>query len=196
MPGGPTCLGVVASPAPASRTETLVAAVVRAATGGAGQVINLHEVGLPVADGTPADRREGRTKELLEALDSADAVVLGTPIYRASMSGLMKDFLDLVPRGEYDGPTAPLRAKPVAVVATAAAREHYLGADQLVSILHGFFASLVVPPTLFGTHADVDPGGEIAAELATAAELVGKGLAELSSALTTAPALRSAKPRV
>lgn len=192
-------VGVVGTASKASRTRILVEAVLGAACGdgrGDSRTFVLGELELPVADGTPSDRRTGSVRELLDTLDAADVVVIGTPVYRAAMSGLTKSLLDLVPRGQYDGPTAPLRAKPVAVVMTAAAKEHFLAAEGLVGMLHGFFAAHVVPPTLFASHAEVTSDGEIDEELMGRARTTGRALAELHAALAHAPALRAARPQV
>ena len=101
----PVILAVSGSPSPASRT---VVAVDRVLTG-------LADLGhatshLAVRDLPAADLLTGRrdTPALWEAADAvahADGIVIATPIYKASYTGLLKAFLDLLPEDSLAGKT-------------------------------------------------------------------------------------------
>ena len=72
---------------------------------------------------------------------AADVLVLATPVYRATYSGQLKAFFDLLPR---DG----LLGHAVGLIATAGIKEHYLAIDQglrpLVASLLGVTAARAV----------------------------------------------------
>ena len=195
-----TALGVVARPSAPSRTSTLVEAVLAAATAeGAAdaRVIVLGERVMAFADGTPAENQSGDTRVVLEAVDAADALVFGTPVYRATMAGEMKNLLDLLPRGSFDGAAQALRAKPVAIAATGATAHHFLALDSIAAILRGFFAAYVVPPGVYACHADFDADGRLASEsVSEAAWSTGKALVALERAIRASPALRAVEPQV
>ena len=56
---------------------------------------------------TPGARRRRRHR-------GADAVVLGSPVYRATYSALLKDLLERTERGRWGETTAPLQGKAAA----------------------------------------------------------------------------------
>lgn len=191
-------LGVVGSPAARGRTRTVIEAVLAGAASMSAttELAVLGEHSIPIADGTRAEERTGDARSLLDALDRADLVAIGTPIYRASFSGILKDLLDLVPRGAWDGDAQPLLAKPVVVAATGATPHHFLALDQLVAMLSGFFAAFVIPPGIYATHDDFDRRGRLSPVLAERAELAGRGLVEMHRGLAGSPALRAVQPQI
>jgi FMN reductase len=192
-----TVLGVVGSPASSSRTRTLVEAVLEAAAeeGAATRVVVLGDHAMAFADGTRAEDQTGDTRSVLEAVEAADAFVLGTPIYRGTQSAMLKNLMDLTPRGVYDGATRPFQAKPVVVAATAASPHHFLGLDGPSEILRGFFAAWVVPPGVFASHADFGTDGRLAAEpVVRQAERAGRALVAMHRSLASEPALRAVEP--
>ncbi len=76
--------------------------------------------------------------EQLERVACADAIVLGTPMYRATYAGVLKEFLDRLHRGSPpDGFASAIRAKPVGVVATGGSDHHFLGVDPLINLPFG-----------------------------------------------------------
>jgi FMN reductase len=69
-----------------------------------------------------ADTLDPVLREALGQVLEADAVVVGTPVYKASFSGVLKAFLDLLPQ---DG----LAGKLVLPVATGGSQSHMLALD-------------------------------------------------------------------
>lgn len=191
-------VGLVGSPNPGERTRTLTDAIL-GATSGAGataDVIELGEHSLAIADGTRAEDQVGTTRDVLERIERADAFVVASPIYRATYSGLLKNLLDLIPRGSYDGNTAPLRAKPVVVAATAAAPEHFLGVTPLIATIANFFGGYVVPPGVFASHRDFDADGGLVDPVKRHAEQAGLALVSLQRAIAASPALSDVEPQL
>ena len=126
-----------------------------------------------------------------------DALVLGTPMYRATFAGVLKAFLDDLPRGRpADGFASPLRAKPVAVVGTGASDHHYLGIDPLTALLTRFFAAYVVPPAVYGRADQVVDGAVADADLRTAARALGAATAGLAAAVAGDARLAGQRPQV
>lgn len=192
-------LGLVASPSAHSRTRTLVESVLSAAGSQpevSAELITFADRTLHFADGTRAEDYPADTGEILAAIDTADAVVFGMPVYRGSVPGSLKNLLDMVPRGQYDGNAKALRAKPVAIAATGATHHHFLAIDDLAAILRGFYAAYVIPPGLYATHADIVDGALTSESLTCAAERTGRALVELQRALEVSPALRAVEPLV
>ena len=85
--------------------------------------------------------RTRRWPSAIHAIDEADVLVLVTPIYRATYSGLLKVLLDQLP-------TAALVGKACVLAATAGGPLHFLSLDTsmraLVASLDGWSVPTVV----------------------------------------------------
>jgi FMN reductase len=94
-----------------------------------------------------AQRLSPHVRSVIQAIESADALVVGTPVYKASYSGALKHLFDLIP------PNA-LTGKPVLLAATAGTPLHGLVAEHQLRPLFGFFNTLTLPTTIFGLESD------------------------------------------
>ncbi len=168
----------------AGNTDRLVARVLDAAAQEGATTTTVH-LGHGPLDPTLID-------DHLERVAGADAIVLGTPMYRATYAGVLKDFLDRLPRGAPpDGFPSALRAKPVGVVATGGSDHHFLGVDPLITLLVRFFAVYVVPPALYGSPtASTDRG------LEEEASRLGRALVALGQAIKADRRLGDPRPQV
>ncbi|WP_144900867.1 NADPH-dependent FMN reductase [Halobellus captivus] len=76
--------------------------------GGTGAVLDLRAYSLPVFD---ADMdQQGDSAAVVEKIREADAVLLGTPMYHGSYSGVLKNALDYCGFDEFEGKTVGLLA--------------------------------------------------------------------------------------
>jgi FMN reductase len=179
-------LAIDGSPTGGGRTLTVVRAVLVAAEA-AGAQISLHSL----ADDPPATT----SAELIAAMDAADGLVLGSPIYRASYATPLKALLDVVPRGLWGEKEAPLRGKAVVVVATGASLHHFLALNDFRNVLSGFFAAHVLPPGVYVPREAFGDDGALKEPYAAQAALQGQALVELTRALKTSTALRALSPQ-
>ncbi|PWN03865.1 NADPH-dependent FMN reductase [Nocardioides silvaticus] len=95
------------------------------------------------------------TGELAEAIDKvvrADALVVVTPVFAGSYSGLFKTFFDVLDLGALEG-------KPVLVGATAGTARHSLVLDHALRPLFAYLRALVVPTGVFAASEDFGAGG-------------------------------------
>jgi NAD(P)H-dependent FMN reductase len=93
-----------------SYTRTSLRHALRAAerTGATTELLDLREFDLPVLD---ADLDEqGDSARFKERVRAADSVILGTPVYHGSYSGVLKNGLDHCGFDEFDDTTAGLLA--------------------------------------------------------------------------------------
>jgi NAD(P)H-dependent FMN reductase len=76
--------------------------------GGTGELVDLRDFDLPMLD---ADHDgQGDSERLTETVGDADAVLLGTPMYHGSYSGVLKNALDYCGFDEFEGKTVGLLA--------------------------------------------------------------------------------------
>lgn len=137
---------------------------------------------------------EGHTPDVL---DGAGAVVIGSPVYRASITGFLKTFLDQTQRGMLGEEKAPLQAKAAGIVLTGASYHHFLALDPLRSMLAGFFAAHVVPPGLYVPAIAFGEDGRLSDDqIIERAHLLGRGVVDLAAAIEASEALASVRPQV
>src|ERR1039457_3453097 len=86
-----------------SYTKMALTVALRAAAGSTSEtdVIDLREFNLPLADGRKSPSEE--TRRFCDRLANADAVLIGTPEYHGSLSGVLKNALDLTGFPEWEG---------------------------------------------------------------------------------------------
>ncbi|KUL25800.1 NADPH-dependent FMN reductase [Actinoplanes awajinensis] len=86
------------SPSSTSKTEIVGDCVARQLAARVRRVRHLRVRTLPPAAVLTADLADPAIADAMEQVAQADGVVLATPTYKASFSGLLKTFLDLLPQ--------------------------------------------------------------------------------------------------
>jgi FMN reductase len=95
-----------------------------------------------------ADVQHPAIASAVQAVEEADLVVVGTPIYKAAYSGLLKVFLDLLP------PDA-LRDKLVLPLATGGSPAHFLALDYALKPVLSALGARHVLDGVFATDAQL-----------------------------------------
>ncbi|MGH3631935.1 MAG: NADPH-dependent FMN reductase [Sciscionella sp.] len=115
-------LTISASPSARSKTAGIRRLVDERLTGLGHDLSALDVRDLPAAALLAADTREPAIAAVLGAFERADGVVVATPVYKASYSGLLKTLLDLLPQ-------RALADKVVLPLATGGSLAHVLVLD-------------------------------------------------------------------
>ncbi|MFZ3494032.1 NADPH-dependent FMN reductase [Streptomyces sp. 5.8] len=118
----PKLLALTGSPSLHSRTDVVADHVLRRLNHAGYETAQLAVRELPAADLLAARRGEPEILRALAAVAEADGIVIATPVYKASYTGLLKAFLDLLPQ---DG----LAGKTVFPLATGGSLAHVLTID-------------------------------------------------------------------
>ncbi|HEX4306550.1 MAG TPA: NADPH-dependent FMN reductase [Solirubrobacterales bacterium] len=177
---GPVDLRVVlGSTTPPGRLHrALEGAIERAeGRGTTAELLDLGTLRLGFADGTPVEDLTDDTATVVEAIDSARSLILATPVYRGSLSGSLKNLVDLTP-------VPALQGKVVGLVAMGASDHHFLGAERHLRDVLAFFGAVTMPVAVYLNGKDFADGvpGEraeaaldelLAGTVATAAALDG-----------------------
>jgi len=95
-----------------------------------------------------ADASEPAIAQAVDAVNGASLVIVGTPIYKAAYSGLLKLFLDLLP------PDA-LRGKTVLPLATGGSAAHLLALDYALKPVLSALGARHVLDGVFATEAQL-----------------------------------------
>lgn len=110
-------------------------------------LVDLHATRLEICDGRSEEAYDAPSRDAVGALRAADAVVLASPVYRATYPGVLKNLLDLLP-------LEALRGKPVGVVAMGATEHHYLAVDGDLRRVLAWFGAVTLPTSVYLTGAD------------------------------------------
>lgn len=94
----------------------------------------------------PADLDEQATN-VLEAVVTADLLVIGSPTYKGSYPGMLKHFIDLID-------PAQLRGKPILITATGGGDRHALMVEHQLRPLFGFFMAHTIPTAIYAAGQD------------------------------------------
>jgi FMN reductase len=146
-------LGISGNTQRPSRTRALVETI-------GARVGRLRPVSFTMLDlvdagpGLGAFSRDGLTAEaeaVVAAIERADALIVGTPVYKGSYAGLFKHLFDFV------DPLA-LTGRPVLLAATGGGRRHALVVEHQLRPLFGFFSALTLPTSVYASNEDFENG--------------------------------------
>lgn len=150
--------------------DRLASATVEALSEADVDVIELRPLAHALADHLVTGFPSGELAEAIEKLRAADGLIVVTPVFAASYSGLFKTFFDVLEPELLDG-------KPVLVAATAGTARHSLVLEHALRPLFSYLHAVVVPTGVFAATDDFGDSGldrrieRAAGELAA---LVGK----------------------
>lgn len=94
---------------------------------------------------------DAQAQAILAQVIAADVLVVGSPTYKGSYTGLFKHFFDLI------DPSA-LRGKPVLLTATGGGERHALIVEHQLRPLFGFFEAFALPTAVYATDEDFTDG--------------------------------------
>jgi FMN reductase len=174
------------SPSAPSTTWRLLQLLGQDLTALAHRTVALQVRQLPAEALLRADRDDPLLREALARVADADALVVGTPVYKASFSGVLKAFLDLLPQ---DG----LAGKLVLPVATGGSQSHMLALDYALRPVLASLGPRHILPSIYATSQQLSwhPDHGLQPDDAIAARL-GAGIEHLHAELQQAALRRAA----
>jgi FMN reductase len=107
----------------------------------------MPDLGLTVSGRQLPAKLEG----MIDRLTAADAIVVGSPVYKGSYSGLFKHFFDLIE-------PARLAGVPVVLTATGGGDRHALVVEHQLRPLFGFFSSHTIATAIYASERDFVDG--------------------------------------
>ena len=150
----PTVVGFSGNITRPSKTRAFVELVTRdiAARHGLSAVTyDIEDVGASLGTARWARDLDSQAQPILAQILAADVLVVGSPTYKGSYTGLFKHFFDLID-------PAALRGKPVLLTATGGNERHALMIDHQFRPLFAFFEALVLPVAIYATDKDFVDG--------------------------------------
>jgi FMN reductase len=126
---------------------------------------------------------------IVDEIENADALIVGTPVYKGAYTGLFKHLFDMVE-------PQSLAGKPVAITATGGGQRHALVVEHALRPLFGFFTALTIPAAVYATDQDFHEGqiadAGILARVRTAAQQLSDLLRAAEQSLVENPSFVAA----
>ncbi|MEU4561219.1 FMN reductase [Actinoplanes sp. NPDC023936] len=111
------------------------------------QVIELRDLAHEITDNMLTGFAPTNLKQAQEAVTAADALIVVTPVFSASYSGLFKSFADVLDKDA-------LVDKPVLLAATAGTARHSLVIDHALRPLFAYLRATILPTGVFAASDD------------------------------------------
>jgi FMN reductase len=147
-----TVIGLSGSLTRPSRTTALVTVILEkvAQQGGPqGQLIELVDEAPHLFAALSRRALTGRAAAVVAAVEQAELLIVGTPVYRASYTGALKHLFDLVDHRAFTG-------KPVLLAATGGTPLHGLVIEHALRPLFGFLNALTLPTAIYTVEQDFE----------------------------------------
>ncbi|MDX2644742.1 NADPH-dependent FMN reductase [Streptomyces sp. PA03-1a] len=181
-----TVLSVSGSPSATSRTARLLRHLDDRLTAQGHEVIPLDVRTLPPEALLHADFGHPAIVEAVALFARADGVVIGTPVYKAAYSGLLKSLLDLLPQ-------YALAGKTVLPLATGGTTAHVLAIDYALRPVLSSMNPAHITPGWFTLDKDITVGDDGTLTVASAsAEALRQVTDQFSGALGGHPTFLAA----
>ncbi len=150
----PLIVGFSGNPSRPSKTRGFVEHVVREIAQRQGYdaaVYDVADLGPSFRLADSADGLDRNAREIAAQVERAELLVVGSPTYKGSYTGLFKHFFDLLD-------PAALRCKPVLLTATGGGPRHALVVEHAMRPLFGFFEAFALPTAVYATDQDFRDG--------------------------------------
>jgi NAD(P)H-dependent FMN reductase len=140
------------------------------------EALNISEYDIQYCDGRDPAEYEGDAKLIIDKIVNADAYFIGTPMYRGSYTGMLKNVFDIIPNDALIG-------KPVGLIATGGSNHHYLALEQELRPLLIFFYAYVVPGSVYINNKQLSASAYFVEEVLAHLKQLAKSVVNLNKYL-------------
>lgn len=105
-------------------------------------IFDLSEHSIEFSDGRDYRDYKDDTKKLVSLILEADALVLASPVFQASIPGALKNVFDLLPIDS-------LRDKKIGIIMSAGSEKHFLVAEYQLKPILNYMKAQVIQNTVF-----------------------------------------------
>ncbi|PAZ12039.1 oxidoreductase [Streptomyces sp. SA15] len=142
------------------------------------QVVELRDLAVEIAHNFTNGFPGRKLSAAIDAVTGADGLIVVTPVFSASYSGLFKSFFDVIDKDALAG-------KPVLIAATGGTARHSLVLEHALRPLFSYLRAVVVPTGVYAASEDWGAEGLDGRVARAAGELAGlmTGLAASAPAM-------------
>ncbi|WP_371547182.1 NAD(P)H-dependent oxidoreductase [Streptomyces sp. NBC_00554] len=133
------------------------------------QVVELRDLAVEIAHNFTSGFPGPALASAIDAVRAADGLVVVTPVFSASYSGLFKSFFDVLSVSDQDA----LAGKPALIAATGGSARHSLVLEHALRPLFSYLRAVVVPTAVYAASEDWGAEGLASRIDRAAGELAG-----------------------
>jgi len=159
--------GSLSAPSRSSRLAELIVDAVQAQVAAEPYLVEIAQVGPLLGHGLARRGLPAPARAALELVESAELLVVATPVYRGSYAGLFKHFFDLVDQDA-------LVDVPVILAASGGSPRHALMLEHALRPLFACFRAQTVPTAIFVSDAELQDPCAASPELQARAVLAAR----------------------
>ncbi len=111
------------------------------------QHYDMSDLGLSLGVAQRVSDLDDQAKLIVDAFTNADALIIGSPVYKGSYPGLFKHFIDLLD-------PSILYGKPILLAASGGGQRHALVVEHQLRPLFGFFMAHSLPTAIYASSQD------------------------------------------
>ena len=112
--------------------------------------VDLKDVEMELCDARPLEEYSSDIQRVYEIMDSSEAVIFGMPVYQYSMSGVLKNFIDICGKAA--------AGKPIGVIVNSGGPNCYMASQDLFNALQFEYTTTSIMPTPYTWSADFQEG--------------------------------------
>ncbi|MEU2283800.1 FMN reductase [Streptomyces sp. NPDC013178] len=143
------------------------------------EVVELRDLAVEIAHNFTNGFPGRKLAAALDAVTAADGLIVVTPVFSASYSGLFKSFFDVLEKDALAG-------KPVLIAATGGSARHSLVLEHALRPLFAYLRAVVVPTAVYAASEDWGAEG--------LPERIERAAGELAGLMSGLSAVKPAKP--
>ncbi|MGN1401039.1 MAG: NADPH-dependent FMN reductase [Bacillus sp. (in: firmicutes)] len=106
------------------------------------ELLDMREYDVEIVVGKPLASYNEDTQAIVAKIIEADVVIFGTPVYQASITGVLKNLFDHLP-------TTALKGKVAGMVTTAGSKSHLLVTEYQLKPILSFFKTHIATNNVF-----------------------------------------------
>jgi FAD reductase [NAD(P)H] len=118
------------------------------------EILDLKQYDLQFCDGRNPAGYNDDTQKAIALMSTADAYLIATPIFGGSMTGALKNLIDLTP-------VSAIQAKVMGFAATGGNHQHYLVVENQLKPIAGYLRAFTAPTFIFAHNEHFDKQNEI-----------------------------------
>uniref|UniRef100_UPI003100C3FD NAD(P)H-dependent oxidoreductase n=1 Tax=Neorhizobium sp. EC2-8 TaxID=3129230 RepID=UPI003100C3FD len=139
-----------------------------AAQAGLQQVtFDVEDLGPSLAAARSVGELDAAAQKIIRTIIESEALIIGSPTYKGSYTGLFKHVFDLLD-------PADLRGKPIILTATGGGERHSLVVEHQLRPLFAFFEAFVTPTAIYASGRDFTDGAPSPAILGRVKQALGE----------------------
>jgi FMN reductase len=143
--------GNIARPSSTRRFVESVSGSLAERAGLAHVVFDVDDLGPSLFAARSAADLDPAARKVIRTMIEAEALVIGSPTYKGSYTGLFKHVIDLLDPSD-------LRGKPIVLTATGGGDRHSLVVEHQLRPLFAFFEAFVLPTAIYASSRDFTDG--------------------------------------